>query len=79
MLSQSQLIGRRSGVADKDSIQLFVNSSSSGEGENLAANYNAENLTISFNSRYLLDIASEIEDEYNYDFSRFCFSRSNSR
>ena len=26
-------------------------------------NYNDENLTISFNSRYLLDIASEIEDE----------------
>ena len=31
--------------------------------ETLPANYNAENLTISFNSRYLLDIASEIEDE----------------
>ena len=49
---------------EKDNIQLFVNSSSSGEGrETLAANYNDENLTVSFNSRYLLDIASEIEDE----------------
>ena len=60
-------IDRKEGVKvtlDKDSIQLFVNSSSSGEGkETLSANYNAENLTISFNSRYLLDIASEIEDE----------------
>ena len=31
--------------------------------ETIAANYNDENLTISFNSRYLLDIASAIEDE----------------
>ena len=37
---------------------------SSGEGnETLAAKYNAETLTISFNARYLLDIASEVEDE----------------
>jgi len=60
-------IDRKEGVKitlDKDSIQFFVNSSSSGEGkETLPANHNAENLTISFNSRYLLDIASEIEDE----------------
>ena len=49
---------------DKNNIQLFVNSSSSGEGkETLSASYNAEQLTVSFNSRYLLDIASEIEDE----------------
>ena len=49
---------------EKGNIQLFVNSSSSGEGkETLAANYKDENLTISFNSRYLLDIASAIEDE----------------
>ena len=41
-----------------------MNSSSSGEGkEGLKANYNSEDLTVSFNSRYLLDIASEIEDE----------------
>ena len=60
-------IDRKEGVKltlGKDYIQLFVNSSSSGEGkEVLKANYNSEDLTISFNSRYLLDIASEIEDE----------------
>jgi DNA polymerase-3 subunit beta len=60
-------IDRKEGVRltlGKDYIQLFVNSSSSGEGkEVLKANYNSEDLTISFNSRYLLDIASEIEDE----------------
>ena len=60
-------IDRKEGVKitlDKGNIQLFVNSSSSGEGkETLPVNYNDENLTISFNSRYLLDIASEIEDE----------------
>ncbi len=43
---------------------MFVNSSSSGEGkETLKANYNSDGLTVGFNSRYLLDIASEIEDE----------------
>ena len=60
-------IDRKEGVKitlDKDNIQLFVNSSSSGEGkESLPANYNSENFTISFNSRYLLDIASKIEDK----------------
>ena len=60
-------IDRKEGVKltlDKDNIQLFVNSSSSGEGkETLKANYNSEQFTVSFNSRYLLDIASEIEDE----------------
>ncbi len=51
-------------ILDKNNIQLFVNSSTSGEGkENLSAEYNSEQLTVSFNSRYLLDIASEIEDE----------------
>ena len=45
-------------------FSLFVNSTSSGEGkETLNANYDSDDLTISFNSRYLLDIASEIEDE----------------
>ena len=48
----------------KDNLQLSVNSPNSGEGtENIKANYNAENLTVGFNSRYLLDIASEIENE----------------
>ncbi len=60
-------IDRKEGVKialKKDHIQLFVNSSSSGEGkETLKANYNSDDLTVGFNSRYLLDIASEIEDE----------------
>ena len=60
-------IDRKEGVKitlDKDNIQLFVNSSSSGEGkETLKANYSSEQFTVSFNSRYLLDIASEIENE----------------
>ncbi len=60
-------IDRKEGVKiaiKKDQIQLFVNSSSSGEGkENLKADYNSEDLTVGFNSRYLLDIASEIKDE----------------
>jgi len=60
-------IDRKEGVKitlNKDNIQLFVNSSSSGEGkETISANFNSEPLTVSFNSRYLLDIASEIEDE----------------
>ena len=60
-------IDRKEGVKitlDKDQVQLFVASSTSGEGnEVLPANYNAENLTVSFNARYLLDIASEVEDE----------------
>ena len=60
-------IDRKEGVKitlDKNNIQLFVNSSSSGEGkEILKANYTSDPLTVSFNSRYLLDIASEIEDE----------------
>ena len=60
-------IDKKEGVKltlEKDYIQLFVNSSLSGEGkEVLKANYNSGDLTISFNSRYLLDIASEIEDE----------------
>ena len=59
-------IDRKEGVKltlEKDNIQLFVNSSSSGEGkETIKANYNSDQLTISFNSRYLLDIVSEIED-----------------
>lgn len=60
-------IDRKEGVKialKKNQIELFVNSSSSGEGkENLKADYNSEDLTVGFNSRYLLDIASEIKDE----------------
>ena len=48
----------------KDSVQLSVNSLNSGEGvENVSAKFNSDNLVISFNSRYLTDIASQIENE----------------
>ncbi|MAW17431.1 MAG: DNA polymerase III subunit beta [Candidatus Pelagibacter sp. TMED272] len=48
----------------KESIQLSVNSANSGEGnEVIKASFNSDNLNISFNSKYLIDIASEIEDK----------------
>ncbi len=48
----------------KDAVQLSVNSPSSGEGiENVNAKFNSNELNISFNSRYLTDIASQIENE----------------
>ena len=60
-------IDRKEGVKvtfEKDHIQLFVASSSSGDGkETLKAEFNSESLTVSFNARYLLDIASEIGDQ----------------
>ena len=60
-------LDRKEGVKlniTKDNIQLSVNSANSGEGnEKIKAEFNAENLNISFNSKYLLDIASEVEDK----------------
>ncbi len=51
-------------VISQNNIKLSVNSTNAGEGnEVIKANYNDEDLTISFNSKYLLDIASEIEDK----------------
>jgi len=51
-------------VINKDNIKFSVNSTNSGEGnEVIKANYGADELTISFNSKYLLDIASVIEDK----------------
>ena len=51
-------------VINKENIQLSVNSANSGEGnEVIKANFNSDNLSISFNSKYLIDIASEIEDK----------------
>ena len=48
----------------KNTVQLSVNSPNSGEGiENVDINFNSEDMTISFNSRYLIDIASQIENE----------------
>jgi DNA polymerase III subunit beta len=51
-------------VINKDNIQLSVNSANSGEGnEKIKAEFNSETLNISFNSKYLIDIASEVEDK----------------
>ncbi len=48
----------------KNSLQLSVNSPNSGEGiENVKSTFNSEDIIISFNSRYLIDIASQIENE----------------
>ncbi len=49
---------------NKESIQLSVNSANSGEGnEIINAKFNSDNLGISFNAKYLIDIISEIEDK----------------
>ena len=60
-------LDRKEGVKlmiDKDNIQISVNSANSGEGnETIKADYNSESLNISFNSKYLIDIASEIENK----------------
>jgi DNA polymerase-3 subunit beta len=60
-------IDRKEGVRlviNKDNIQLSVNSANSGDGnEKIKADFNSENLNISFNSKYLIDIASQIENK----------------
>ena len=59
-------LDRKEGVKlliNKDNVQLSVNSANSGEGnEKIKAEFNSENLNISFNSKYLIDIASEVEN-----------------
>ena len=51
-------------IISKDSLQLLVNSPNSGEGiENIDSKFNSEDMNISFNSRYLTDIASQIESD----------------
>ena len=51
-------------LISKDSVQLSVNSPNSGEGvETINGKFNSNDLSISFNSRYLTDIASQIENE----------------
>jgi len=48
----------------KDILQLSVNNPNSGEGvENINVKFNSDNMDISFNSRYLIDIVSQIEDD----------------
>ncbi len=60
-------LDRKEGVKltiNKDNIQLSVNSANSGEGnEKIKAEFNSGNLNISFNSKYLIDIASEVDDK----------------
>ena len=60
-------LDRKEGVKlaiHKENIQLSVNSANSGEGnEVIKANFNSSDLNISFNSKYLIDIASEVEDK----------------
>ena len=60
-------LDRKEGVKltiNKNNVQLSVNSANSGEGnEKIKAEFNSDNLNISFNSKYLVDIASEIESE----------------
>ena len=59
-------LDRKEGVKlsiNKENIQLSVNSVSSGEGnEIIKADFNSDNFNISFNSKYLIDIISEVED-----------------
>ena len=60
-------IDRKEGVKlviTNGKIQLSVNSTNSGDGnEIIKANYSSDEISISFNSKYLIDIAAEIEDK----------------
>ena len=60
-------LDRKEGIKlsiNKHEVQLSVNSANSGDGnEIIKANFSADNLNISFNSKYLIDIASEVEDK----------------
>jgi len=48
----------------KEFLQLSVNNPNSGEGvENINVKFNSSDMTVSFNSRYLIDIASQIEND----------------
>ena len=48
----------------KNSLQLSVNSPNSGEGsEIMEVSFNSNDMSISFNSRYLIDITSQIEND----------------
>ena len=60
-------LDRKEGVKlnlGKESIKFSVNSTNSGEGnEIIKSNFTGEEMTVSFNSKYLTDIASEVEDK----------------
>ena len=48
----------------KNYVQLSVNSPNSGDGtEKIKANFNSDEIEISFNARYLMDVASQVEGE----------------
>ena len=50
-------------ILKKDSLNLSVNNTNSGDGkENLSVKFDHD-LEISFNSRYLIDIASQLDGE----------------
>ena len=77
-LREWRILDRKEGVKlliNKDNVQLSVNSANSGEGnEKIKAEFNSENLNISFNSKYLIDIASEIENKNLNKFKRLSLS-----
>jgi len=60
-------IDRKEGVKlvlGKDNIKFSVHSTNSGEGnEIIKSNYTEEEMIVSFNSKYLVDIVSEVEDK----------------
>ncbi len=60
-------IDRKEGVKlelSRDKLKLSVNSTNSGDGnEFVMAKYDGEDLAIGFNSKYLIEIASEVEDK----------------
>jgi DNA polymerase III subunit beta len=60
-------LDRKEGVKlylGKDNIKFSVNSTNSGDGhEVIKSNFTGEDMIVSFNSKYLTDIASEVEDK----------------
>ena len=51
-------------VLNKNKIKLSVNSTNSGEGnEIIKANFTSEEMMVSFNSKYLIDVATAVEDK----------------
>ena len=60
-------LDRKEGVKlniGKDNIKFYVNSTNSGDGnEIIKSNFTGEEIIVSFNSKYLTDIASEVEDK----------------
>ena len=60
-------LDRKEGVKlniGKDNIKFSVNSTNSGDGnEIIKSNFTGEDMIVSFNSKYLTDIASEVEDK----------------